>query len=116
VCTTLTVGDNLDVGDDAVLHRPLESGDDLTIGDDSVVFRVSVGNGGTVGEDVVIRGPASEEDPDVLTLEIPDGVVIPDDVVITDEETLRQAMSDTPQTIPDTGGMTLQEVEGLHER
>jgi hypothetical protein len=58
----------------------------LAVGDDSVVFRVVVSDDVTIGEDVIVQGPASEtEDPNQLTLTIPGGVVIPDGgVVVTD--------------------------------
>ena len=115
--TSITVGDNLAAGDDAVLHGPLEVGDNLTVDDDAVVFRVVVGSDVTVGEDVIIQGPASEtEDPENLTLAIPDGAVIPEGAVITDEASLQEALSETPQEMPDTGGVELETVEGTDDR
>ncbi len=114
--TSITVGDNLVAGDDAVLHGPLEVGDNLTVDDDSVVFRVVVGDNVTVGEDVVIQGPASEtEDPNDLTLSIPDGAVIPDGALITDGATLEEALSETPQEMPETGGVSPESLEGGHD-
>ncbi len=81
-----------------------------------MVFRVEVGDNVTVGEDVIIQGPASEtEDPENLTLAIPDGAIIPDGAVITDEATLQEALSGTPQEMPDTGGVAMESVEGLPE-
>ena len=56
-------------------------------------FRVRVGDDVTVGEDVIVQGPQSEEDPNELTLEIPDGTEIPDGSVITDEASLEEATS-----------------------
>ena len=92
--TEIEVGDGLEAGDDSVLHGPLAVGDELTVGDDSVVFRVEVGNDVTVGEDVIIQGPASEtDDPNDLSLVIPDGATIPDDAVITDEASLEEAIA-----------------------
>lgn len=113
--TSITVGDALDVGDDAVLHGPLEVDDTLTVGDNSVVFRVSVGNDVTVGEDVVIQGPASESgEPNELTLVIPDGTVIPDGSVVTDEASLQEAISGAT-TMPETGGVEMETVEEAHD-
>jgi len=86
--TTITVGDDLDVGDDSVLHGPLKAGEELEVGDDSVVFRVLLGDGVSIGDDVTVQGPAGEGDPNELTLEIPDGTMIPDGAVVTDEESL----------------------------
>ena len=114
--TSITVGENLLAGDDAVLHGPLEVRNNLAVGDDSVVFRVVVGDNVSVGEDVIIQGPASEtEDPNELTLEIPDGSVIPDGAVIADEATLQEALSETPQEMPDTGGVDLESLEGMDD-
>jgi carbonic anhydrase/acetyltransferase-like protein (isoleucine patch superfamily) len=95
--TSITVGDNLVAGDDAVLYGPLEVGVNLTVDHDSVVFRVEVGDNVIVGEDDIIEGPASEtENPEILTLAIPDGAVIPSGAVVTDEATLEEALSGTP--------------------
>jgi carbonic anhydrase/acetyltransferase-like protein (isoleucine patch superfamily) len=95
--TSITVGDNLVAGDDSVLHGPLEIGNNLTVADDSVVFRVDVGDNVIVGEGVIIQGPAREtEDPENLTLAIPDGAVSPDGAVVTVEASLEEALSETP--------------------
>lgn len=114
--TSITVGDNLIADDDTVLHGPLEVGDNLAVGDDSVVFRVEVGDNVTVGKDVIIQGPASEtDDPNELTLAIPDGAVIPEGAVVTDEASLQEALSETPQEMPDTGGVALESLEGMDD-
>lgn len=114
--TSITVGDNLTADDDTVLHGPLEVGDNLAVGNHSVVFRVVVGDNVTVGEDVIIQGPASEtEDPENLTLVIPDGAVILDGAVVTDEASLQEALSETPQEMPDTGGVALESLEGMDD-
>ena len=114
--TTITVGDNLMAGDDAVLHGPLEVGNNLTVDDDSVVFRVVVGDNVTVGEDVIIQGPASEtDDPESLTLAIPDGAVIPDGSLITDEASLQESLSETPQEMPKTGGVKPESLERMQD-
>jgi carbon dioxide concentrating mechanism protein CcmM len=96
VGTGITIGDNLDAGDAAVLHGPLEAGDDLKVGDDSVVFRVRVGDNVTIGEDVVIQGPPNEDDPEEPTLVIPEGIEVPDGSVITSQEDL--------EVLPETTG------------
>ena len=86
------------------------------MGDDSVVFRVEVGDNVTVGKDVIIQGPASEtDDPNELTLAIPDGAVIPEGAVVTDEASLQEALSETPQEMPDTGGVALESLEGMDD-
>jgi carbonic anhydrase/acetyltransferase-like protein (isoleucine patch superfamily) len=84
--TRVDVGDNLTVGDDSTIQRPIEIGDNLTVGDDSVVFRVRVGNNVAVGDDVVIQGSANEDGE--LELEIPDSATIPDGSVVTSQEEL----------------------------
>lgn len=73
-----------------MIHGPLKVGDNLTTDDNAVVFRADVGDDVTVGEDAIVQGPASEDDPNELELEIPDGTNIPDDAVITGEEDLRE--------------------------
>jgi carbon dioxide concentrating mechanism protein CcmM len=84
--TELRVGDRLTVGDDAVLHGPLEVGDNLRVGDHGVVFQANVGNDVTVGEGATIAGPTNEDGE--LQLDIPDGTNIPDGAVITNQEEL----------------------------
>ena len=87
----------------------------LAVGDDSVVFRVVVGNDVTVGEDVIIHGPASEtEDSNQLTLTILDGAVIPDGVVVTDMAILHEALSNTPQRMPVSGIAEMKTLEEMH--
>ena len=85
--TDIEVGDDLSAGDDSVLHGPLRAGDGLTVGDDSVIFRCIVEENVTVGEDVIIQGPAVEEGEE-LSFTIPDGAVI------TDEESLQEVLND----------------------
>ena len=43
------IGDNLTLGDDAVLHGPLQMEDNVTVVDDAVVFRMVVGNNVDIG-------------------------------------------------------------------
>ena len=69
-----------------------------------------------VRKSLSFQGPASEtEDPNDLTLTIPDGAVIPDDAVITDEASLEEALSETPQEMPDTGGVKPGSLEGVRD-
>ena len=82
--TVIQIGDYLVVGDDAVLHGPLEMGNDDVVGDGAVVFRVQVGDNVQIGEGAVIAGPVGEE----LTLEIPDDTIIPAGAVVTSEKDL----------------------------
>ncbi len=84
--TELKVGEQLTAGNDAVLHGPLEVGDNLRVGEHAVVFRCKVGDGVTVGEGTIIAGPVGKGG--VPELEIPDGTNIPDGAVITDQEEL----------------------------
>ncbi len=87
----------------------------LAVDNDSVVFRVVVGNDVTVGEDVIIHGPASEtEDSNQLTLTILDGAVIPDGVVVTDMAILQEALSNTPQRMPVSGIAEMKTLEEMH--
>jgi carbon dioxide concentrating mechanism protein CcmM len=83
--TTLRVGDGLDVGDDAVIHGPLEVGDEVGVGDGAVVFRAIVGDGVQIGDGAVIAGPAGDKP----TLEIPPGTVIRDGAVIAASKDLQ---------------------------
>ena len=47
--TNVRIGDNLTLGDDAVLHGPLQMEDNVTVVDDAVVFRMVVGNNVDIG-------------------------------------------------------------------
>ena len=82
--TDIQIGEDLVVGDDVVLHGPLEMGNKNVVGDDAVVFRAKVGDNVQIGEGAVIAGPAGKD----LTLEIPDDTIIPADAVVTSEEDL----------------------------
>jgi len=64
--------------------------------------------------DVIIQGPASEtDDPNELTLAIPEEAVIPEGAVVTDEASLQEALSGTPQEMPETGGVKMETLEEL---
>ena len=75
--TTIAIGSRLDTDDNVVFHGPLQAGDDLTIGDDAILFRAVVGNGVTIGDSAIVAGPA--DDP----IDLPDGTTVPAGAVIT---------------------------------
>lgn len=70
--TSITIGQSLDTDDNIVFHGPLKVGDNLTIGDDAVLFRSTVGNNVTIGEGAVVAD---------VTLH--DGAVVPAGAIIT---------------------------------
>jgi carbonic anhydrase/acetyltransferase-like protein (isoleucine patch superfamily) len=70
--TNIKIGNNLDTDDNIVFHGPLEVGNNLTIGDDAVLFRSKVGNRVSIGTGAVVVG---------VTLR--DGAQVPDKAVIT---------------------------------
>lgn len=73
--TSIRIGKNLNTDDNIVFHGPLEVGDDLTIGDDAVLFRSQVGDNVTIGTGAIVVG---------VTLR--DGVQVPEGAVITTQE------------------------------
>ncbi len=73
--TSLMVGANLKTGHNAVFHGPLEVGDDLSIGNDAILFRSKVGNNVSIGERAI-----------VVDVTLRDGVEVPDDAVITSQD------------------------------
>ncbi|KAB8332563.1 carbonate dehydratase [Scytonema tolypothrichoides VB-61278] len=73
--TSIRIGNNLDTEDNIVFHGPLEVGDNLTIGDDAVLFRSKVGNNVTIGTGAL-----------VVDVTLRDGVQVPDNAVITRQE------------------------------
>ncbi len=70
--TSIKIGNNLDTDDNIVFHGPLEVGNNLTIGDDAVLFQSKVGNNVTIGTGAVVVG---------VTLR--DRVSVPDNALIT---------------------------------
>lgn len=70
--TSIRIGRNLDTDDNVVFHGPLEVGDNLIVGDDAVLFRSTVGDGVTISTGAIVVG-----------VTIPDGVHIPEHAVIT---------------------------------
>lgn len=70
--TSIKIGNNLDTDDNVVLHGPLEVGNNLTIGDDAVLFRSKVGNRVVIGTGAIVVG---------VTLH--NGAQVPPNAVIT---------------------------------
>ncbi len=52
--TNIKIGNNLNTEDNIVFHGPLEVGNNLTIGDDAVLFKSKVGNNVTIGEGAIV--------------------------------------------------------------
>ncbi len=75
--TSITIGDRLHTADNIVFHGPLSVGDDLTIGDDAILFRATVGNGVTIGDSAIVAGPAD------APIQLVDGARVPPNAVIT---------------------------------
>ncbi len=73
--TSIRIGKNLDTDDNIVFHGPLEVGDNLTIGDDAVLFHSQVGNNVTIGTGAL-----------VVHVKLRDGVQVPEGAVITTQE------------------------------
>lgn len=72
--TSIRIGKNLYTNDNIVFHGPLEVGNNLTIGDDAVLF-TKVGNQVTIGKEALVVG-----------VNLRDGVQVPDNAVITTQE------------------------------
>lgn len=53
---SIKIGNNLDTDDNIVFHDPLEVGNNLTIGDDAVLFRSKVGNRVLIGTGALVIG------------------------------------------------------------
>ncbi|WP_102125294.1 carbonate dehydratase [Deinococcus planocerae] len=80
--TGIRIGDNLDSDDNIVFHGPLEMGNNVTVGDDAVVFRSKVGNDVTIGTGAL-----------VIDVTLPDGTVVPEGAKIlsqADADALRR--------------------------
>ncbi len=70
--TNIKIGNNLNTDDNIVFHGPLEVGNNLTIGDDAILFKSKVGNNVTIGTKAVVVG---------VTLR--DRTLVPDNALIT---------------------------------
>lgn len=73
--TSIRIGKNLNTNDNVVFHGPLEVGDNLTIGDDAILFRSQVGSNVTIGTEAVVVG---------VTLR--DGVRVPNNALVITQE------------------------------
>jgi carbon dioxide concentrating mechanism protein CcmM len=70
--TSITIGRGLNTADNIVFHGPLQVGDNLSIGDDAILFRSIVGNNVTIGAAAI-----------VIDVTLRDGVSVPAGAVIT---------------------------------
>ena len=70
--TNIKIGNNLNTDDNIVFHGPLEVGNNLTIGDDAILFKSKVGNDVTIGEGAI-----------VVDVTLRDRTIIPDNALIT---------------------------------
>lgn len=73
--TSIRIGKHLSANDNIVFHGPLEVGDNLTIGDDAILFRSKVGNDVTIGSEAV-----------VVDVTLQNGVKVPDRAIITTQK------------------------------
>jgi len=70
--TSISIGDHLQTADNVVFHGPLTVGNDLSIGDDAILFRSEVGNNVTIGDRAIVVG-----------VTLPDEAMVPAEAVIT---------------------------------
>lgn len=70
--TNIKIGNNLKADDNIVFHGPLEVGNNLTIGDDAILFKSKVGNNVTIGEGAI-----------VVDVTLRDRTNVPDNALIT---------------------------------
>jgi carbon dioxide concentrating mechanism protein CcmM len=73
--TSIRIGNNLNTDDNIVFHGPLEVGNNLTIGDDAILFRSKVGNNVTIGTEAI-----------VVDVTLRDGTQVPDRAMITNQK------------------------------
>lgn len=73
--SNIRIGSNLNTDDNIVFHGPLEVGDNLTVGDDAILFRSKIGNNINIGSGAIVVG---------VTLR--NGVQVPDNAVITTQK------------------------------
>lgn len=88
--TDIRVGDGPTSQDDVVFHGPLLVGENVSVGDDAVVFRVIVEDHVEIGERALVVGPDPEAGQSLLT--IPEGSVISDEAVIISEADLTDVL------------------------
>lgn len=73
--TNIRIGNNLKASDNIVFHGPLQVGNNLTIGDDAILFRSKVGNNVTIGDGAI-----------VVDVTLRDGVQVPAKTVLTTQK------------------------------
>lgn len=78
--TSITIGENLKTGNSIVFHGPLSVGDNLTIGEDAVLFRAVVGNNVTIGEGALVIGPAGDP-----PMKLRDGAMVPAGAIVSSQ-------------------------------
>jgi carbonic anhydrase/acetyltransferase-like protein (isoleucine patch superfamily) len=74
----ISIGDDLKVGSDSVLHGPLVLGEKANIGSRAVVFKSTIGNNVEIGDDAIVVG-----------VKVPDGTVIPSGSVVETPKDVR---------------------------
>lgn len=73
--TNIRIGNNLKASDNIVFHGPLQVGNNLTIGDDAILFRSKIGNNVTIGDGAI-----------VVDVTLRDGVQVPAKTVLTTQK------------------------------
>ncbi|WP_199321951.1 hypothetical protein [Leptolyngbya sp. FACHB-321] len=73
--TSIRIGNGLNTDDNGVFHGPLEVGNNLTIGDDAILFRSKVSNDVTIDMGAI-----------VVAVTLPDNAKVPDGAVITTQK------------------------------
>ena len=73
--TSIKIVNNLDTDDNIVFHGSLEVGNNLTIGDDAVLFRSKVGNRVFIGTGALVIG-----------VNLRDNAQVPENAVITTQQ------------------------------
>jgi carbon dioxide concentrating mechanism protein CcmM len=73
--TSIRIGNALKSSDNVVFHGPLAVGDNLTIGDDAILFRSTVGDNVSIGAAAIVVG-----------VTLPDGAQVPAGAQITTQE------------------------------
>lgn len=74
----ISIGNDLKLGSDSVLHGPLVIGEKANIGSRAVVFKSTIGNNVQIGDDAIVVG-----------VKVPDGTVIPSGSVIETPKDVR---------------------------
>lgn len=74
----ISIGNDLRLGSDSVLHGPLVLGEKANIGSRAVVFKSTIGNNVQIGDDAIVVG-----------VKVPDGTVIPSGSVVETQKDVR---------------------------